>query len=126
MHALVFLAPSGPTPADDELQAEHERFIDGLDRAGQVVTGGSLRPATERLEGAYLLRCESLEEARRSRTPIRWSVRAPFAARCWSGCSSLSIPTPLTERLCSTRDAGPAMTTLTPRPSPRTVTRGSA
>ena len=65
MHALVLLAPSGHTPTDHELQAEHERFIDGLDRADQVVTGGSLRPPSERLEGAYLLRCASLREARK-------------------------------------------------------------
>ena len=63
MHALVLLAPSGTAPADDELQAEHERFIDGLDRANQVVTGGSLKPPSDRLEGAYLLRSASLHEA---------------------------------------------------------------
>ena len=64
MHALVLLAPSGTTPADDVLQADHERFIDELDRANTVVTGGSLRPPSDRLDGAYLLRCESLAEAR--------------------------------------------------------------
>lgn len=64
MHALVLLAPSGTALADGELPAEHERFIDGLDRADQVVTGGSVRPPSERLEGAYLLRCASLREAR--------------------------------------------------------------
>ena len=65
MHALVLLAPSGTAPANDELQAKHERFIDGLDRANQVVTGGSVRPPSDRLEGAYLLRCATLLEARK-------------------------------------------------------------
>ena len=64
MHALVLMAPSGTTRADDELQADHERFIDELDRANQVITGGSLRPPSDRLEGAYVLRCESISEAR--------------------------------------------------------------
>jgi hypothetical protein len=64
MHALVLLAPSDTRPADDELQAEHERFIDALDSANQVVTGGSVWPSSERLEGAYVLSCASLQEAR--------------------------------------------------------------
>ena len=64
MHALVLMAPSGTAPADDGLQADHERFIDKLDRANRVVMGGSLEPRTDWLEGAYVLSCQSLPEAR--------------------------------------------------------------
>lgn len=45
MHALVLMAPSGAAPATPELQADHERFIDGLDKDTKVVTGGGLKPA---------------------------------------------------------------------------------
>jgi uncharacterized protein YciI len=64
MHALVLMTPGGTTPADDELQARHVRFIDDLDQANKVVLGGAWKPPTDRFEGAYLLSCESLEEAR--------------------------------------------------------------
>jgi uncharacterized protein YciI len=64
MHALVLMVPSGTTRADADVQTEHERFIDMLDRANQVITGGSLRPPSDRLEGAYVLRCDSLADAR--------------------------------------------------------------
>jgi hypothetical protein len=64
MHALVLMAPRPNTSVDAELQADHERFIDGLDQAGRVVLGGGLRPAAAGFEGAYLLSCESLDEAR--------------------------------------------------------------
>ena len=80
MHALVLLAPIGTPPAVDDLQADHERFIDRLDRANTIITGGSLRPASDQLDGAYVLRCESIEEARKiaDSDPL---VRAG-AARC--------------------------------------------
>jgi uncharacterized protein YciI len=79
MHALVLMAPRRTTPADavqqvdhgrsidrldPELHAEHERFIDRLDQADRVVLGGGLRPAAAGFEGAYVVRCESLDEAR--------------------------------------------------------------
>jgi uncharacterized protein YciI len=79
MHALVLLAPRRTTPADaeqppgrersidrldPELHAEHERFIDRLDQADKVVLGGRLRPAAAGFEGAYVVSCESLSEAR--------------------------------------------------------------
>lgn len=63
MHALVLMAPRRNTRADAELQAEHERFIDGLDQADKVVLGRGLRPAAAGFEGAYVVTCESLEEA---------------------------------------------------------------
>jgi uncharacterized protein YciI len=43
---------------------EHERFIDGLDQANKVVLGGAWKPAAGGFEAAYLVSCESLEEAR--------------------------------------------------------------
>jgi predicted secreted Zn-dependent protease len=50
MHALVLMAPSCAAPATPELQADHERFIDGLDKDNKVVTGGGLKPATGAVE----------------------------------------------------------------------------
>jgi uncharacterized protein YciI len=64
MHALILLSPGGRSPADGELQAEHERFIDGLDHANKVVLGGGLTPTAGGFEGAYLVSCASLDEAR--------------------------------------------------------------
>jgi hypothetical protein len=63
MHALVLMAPGRTTPPDAELEAEHERFIDRLAEADKVVLGGGLRPAAAGFEGAYVVSCESLEEA---------------------------------------------------------------
>jgi uncharacterized protein YciI len=63
MHALVLMVP-GTTPWDDELDQAHERFIDDLDRANKVVLGGAWKPPAERFVAAYVLSCESLEEAR--------------------------------------------------------------
>jgi uncharacterized protein YciI len=64
MHALILILPSGTNPPDAESQIEHERFIDGLDEANKVVLGGSWRPAVGGFEGAYLVSCASLDEAR--------------------------------------------------------------
>jgi hypothetical protein len=64
MHALVLMAPGRNGPADADLEAEHERFIDRLDQADKVLLGGGLRPAVAGFEGAYVVRRESLGEAR--------------------------------------------------------------
>jgi hypothetical protein len=64
MHVLVLVAPSGTTATNSELEARHERFIDDLDEANKVVLGGAWKPAVDGFEGAYLLSCESLQEAR--------------------------------------------------------------
>jgi uncharacterized protein YciI len=63
MHALILMSPSGQTPTDAELQMEHERFIDALDEANKVVLGGTWEPAAAGYEAAYLVSCESPEEA---------------------------------------------------------------
>jgi uncharacterized protein YciI len=62
MHALILLAPEASRSA--ELDDEHERFIDDLDRANKVVLGGSWNPAAGGFDAAYVLSCESLDEAR--------------------------------------------------------------
>lgn len=64
MHAPVLMAPGRNSAADAELQAEHERFIDRLDQADKVLLGGGWQPAAAGFEGAYVVRCESLGEAR--------------------------------------------------------------
>jgi uncharacterized protein YciI len=64
-YVLVILRPGGN--ADDEpLHAEaHERFIDSLIERNLVLLGGGFAEATVGgADGAYLLRCGSLEEAR--------------------------------------------------------------
>jgi uncharacterized protein YciI len=62
MHALVLLTPSASPTAG--LDAEHERFIDELDRGNTIVLGGSWKPAAGGFDAAYLLSCDSLDEAR--------------------------------------------------------------
>lgn len=64
MHALVLLGASR-TLYDEELQARHEAFIDELDRQNRVILGGGWEPPTDGFVGAYLLRCDSLQEAQR-------------------------------------------------------------
>jgi uncharacterized protein YciI len=64
MHALILMTPRGTSPTDAEPQAEHERFIDGLDQAKKVVLGGGWNPPAGGFEAAYVVSCESLEEAR--------------------------------------------------------------
>jgi uncharacterized protein YciI len=63
VHALVLMATLTPQ-ITDELQQEHEGFIDDLDREDRVVLGGGLSPAADPYIGAYVLRCASLEDAR--------------------------------------------------------------
>ena len=64
MHALVLLGASHTALDDEDLQARHEAFIDELDRQNRVILGGGWEPPTDRFVGAYLLRCDSLQEAR--------------------------------------------------------------
>ena len=64
MHALILLSPSETNPPDTESQMKHERFIDALDEADKVVLGGGWKPSAGGFEGAYLVNCESLDEAR--------------------------------------------------------------
>ena len=63
-YVLVILRRGGS--ADDErLHAEaHERFIDSLIERNLVLLGGGFAEALDDADGAYLLRCGSLEEAR--------------------------------------------------------------
>jgi hypothetical protein len=39
-------------------------LVDRLDQANEVLPGGALQPAAAGFEGAYVVRCGSLEEAR--------------------------------------------------------------
>ena len=64
MHALVLLAPGAGNASSEELQADHERFIDGLIDQKRVVLGGDWKPPIAGFEAAYLLSCASLDEAR--------------------------------------------------------------
>jgi uncharacterized protein YciI len=63
VHVLVLLAP-GAGRHGDEVQADHERFIDELIAEKQIVLGGDWKPPVAGYEAAYLLSCASLEEAR--------------------------------------------------------------
>jgi uncharacterized protein YciI len=64
-YVLVILRP-GAKADDEPLHAEsHERFIDSLIERNLVLLGGGFAEATVGdADGAYLLRCGSLEEAR--------------------------------------------------------------
>ena len=63
-YVLVILRRGGS--ADDErLHAEeHERFIDSLIERNLVLLGGAFVEAVGDADGAYLLHCGTLEEAR--------------------------------------------------------------
>jgi uncharacterized protein YciI len=64
MHALVLMAP-GETRPDSGLQADHEQFIDRLAKENKVILGGVLEPPAANFVGAYVVNCDSLDEARR-------------------------------------------------------------
>lgn len=61
VYYLVLLRP-GEASSDARLNAEHEAFIDDLIRRNQILLGGNLLPR-EDLPAAYLLVCDSLEQA---------------------------------------------------------------
>jgi uncharacterized protein YciI len=62
MYALV-LFRRGRTPETDEITRAHEAFITGLIRRQRILLGGPLATAAGPFSAAYLLRCDSLEEA---------------------------------------------------------------
>jgi uncharacterized protein YciI len=64
VHALVLLTPSTGYASGEELQADHERFIDGLLAENRIVLGGDWKPPVAGFEAAYLLSCTTLDEAR--------------------------------------------------------------
>jgi uncharacterized protein YciI len=64
VHALVLLAPGAGCASGEELQAEHERFIDGLIAQKRIVLGGDWKPPVAGFDAAYLLSCATLDEAR--------------------------------------------------------------
>jgi uncharacterized protein YciI len=64
VHALVLLRPGTNRTSAEELQADHERFIDGLIEQKRVVLGGDWLPPIAGFEAGYLLSCASLDEAR--------------------------------------------------------------
>jgi hypothetical protein len=88
MHALILMSPSRQGPPDAELRMEHERFIDGLDQANKVVLGGGWEPAAAGYEAAYLVSCESPEEAHAIAASDPSYARMRSAAKWWSGSSS--------------------------------------
>jgi len=64
VHALVLLAADADHGVGQGLQAEHERFIDGLIARKRIVLGGDWKPPVAGFEAAYLLSCTTLDEAR--------------------------------------------------------------
>jgi uncharacterized protein YciI len=64
MHALVLMAPGPAQDRAGELEQAHERFVDELVDPSRAVLGGSWKPSAGGFDAAYLVSCESLEEAR--------------------------------------------------------------
>ena len=64
MHVLVLLAPVANHAAGEQLQPDHERFIDGLIAQKRIVLGGDWKPPVAGFDAAYLLSCATLDEAR--------------------------------------------------------------
>ena len=64
MYVLVLLM-AGARAADEPLHAAaHERFIDSLIERNLVLLGGGFAEPIADSVGAYLLRCQTLDEAR--------------------------------------------------------------
>jgi uncharacterized protein YciI len=65
MPYVLVLLRRGANADDEPAHAEaHERFIDSLITRNLVLLGGGFAEDVDDTEGAYLLRCGSLEEAR--------------------------------------------------------------
>ena len=64
MHALVLLAANADEASGEAAQADHERFIDRLIEQKRIVLGGDWKPPVAGFEAAYLIRSDSLDEAR--------------------------------------------------------------
>jgi hypothetical protein len=64
VHALVLLAAGAGGDPSGELEEKHMAFIDSLIDRRKVVLGGAWKPPVAGFEGAYLLSCGSLAEAR--------------------------------------------------------------
>jgi uncharacterized protein YciI len=62
VHALVLLA--AVHASGEELNGDHERFIDGLIAEKRIVLGGDWKPPVAGFEAAYLLSCATLDDAR--------------------------------------------------------------
>lgn len=63
MYVLV-LFTEGPQPEDPEVVRSHEDFIDELIGRNQILLGGSFRPRLDAVRAAYVLRVDSLDQAR--------------------------------------------------------------
>lgn len=64
MHALVLMYPSTAHPPTPAQQEAHVGFIDELDKTNTVVLGGAFKPPVAGIESAYLVSCETLDDAR--------------------------------------------------------------
>jgi uncharacterized protein YciI len=63
MHALIAMTPTD-IGQDEELEGAHEEFIGELEAQHRVILGGELAPPVAGHYGAYVIRCDSLDEAR--------------------------------------------------------------
>lgn len=70
--------------ADDEQAhaAAHERFIDSLIERNLVLLGGGFAESVDDANGAYLLRCSSVEEARRIAATDPYAVNDVLHPEC--------------------------------------------
>jgi uncharacterized protein YciI len=64
-YVLVILRRGGNADDEPAHAAAHERFIDSLIERNLVLLGGGFAELIDDIDGAYLLRCNGLEEARR-------------------------------------------------------------
>jgi uncharacterized protein YciI len=81
-YVLVILQHGGN--ADDErLHADaHERFIDSLIERNLVLLGGGFAEVVDDADGAYLLQCASLEEAREVAAADPYAVHDVVRPEC--------------------------------------------
>ena len=63
-YVLVILREGEQVEQESSFAAEHERFIDSLIERNLVLLGGPFASPVGDADAAYLLRCESVEEAR--------------------------------------------------------------
>jgi uncharacterized protein YciI len=63
-YVLVILRRGGHADDEPAHAQAHEDFIDSLIRRNLVLLGGGFAEPTNDAEGAYLLRCSGIEEAR--------------------------------------------------------------
>jgi uncharacterized protein YciI len=81
-YVLVILRRGGNADGEPAHAAAHEGFIDSLIERNLVLLGGGFAGSFDDADGAYLLRCSGVEEARRIVATDPYVIHDVVRAEC--------------------------------------------